>query len=193
MDKLFDQEGLVDSNTTIGFEITAEEIYRITKETYPVFAKYFESNLKPRLHKYVFQHNRRREIEKKIWTNNNAESLDSILKLTTNWRTKSTSELIDKLYRETKIKFADYRSALHDTGNYRLASSEIKTTKKTHYLVNGTVWRCKQEEEKRELFFAFLSDKKKKQTQKYILQTMESSLCQTRQKGQRRNRMPNKG
>ena len=161
MNKLFDQDGPVDSNTTVDFDVRADEIDSTTKEKYPVFAHYFESNLKPRLQKYVFQPNRRREDDK-LWTNNNAESLNNILKLTTNWRPKCTSELIDKLYRETKLQFSDYRSALHDTGNYRLVSSE------KHYLVNGAVWRCRSEEEKCELFSAFLGDKKKRQRQKYI-------------------------
>ena len=62
----------------------------------------------------------------------------------------------------TEIHFMDYRSALHIDGNYRLAQSEKK------YEVKPSLWRCKTEPEKRELFLSFLADKKRKPIQKYI-------------------------
>ena len=161
MARLFSENGLADANSTVDFDNKCHELESSTKEKYPVFARYLETNLEPRLRKHVFQPNRKRHGEK-MWTNNNAESLNNILKLSTDWRPKSTQELIQKLHNVTKLQFSDYRSALHDTENYRLAGSEKL------YLVNGALWRCKSEEEKQKIFAAFLSDKKKKQKQKYI-------------------------
>ena len=137
-----------------------EEIDNSTRERYPVFAKYFESNLKARLQNYVFNPNRSRNSSKQ-WTNNNAESIN-ILKLSTCWRPKSTQELIEKLYQVTHLCFMDYRSAMHITGNYRLSTNE------KHYLADDALWRCKTEEDKRKLFLTFLHDKKKKPKQQHI-------------------------
>ena len=101
---------------------------------YPVFATYFDNHLKTRLHNFVFIPNRKLKSEK-LWTNNNAESLNNILKLETNWRPKATHELIEKIYQVTALHFMDYRSALHDIENYRLSPNERQ------YVVNDALWR----------------------------------------------------
>ena len=41
-------------------------------------------------------------------------------------------------------------------------------TNEKHYLVEDALWRCKTEDEKHNIFLGFLSDKKKKQKQRYI-------------------------
>ena len=83
MDSLFGQDGIADANTTIEFDTKSAELEISTKEKYPAFAKYYETNLQPRLRKHVFEPNRKR-VEKKLWTNNNAESLNNILKISVN-------------------------------------------------------------------------------------------------------------
>ena len=88
MTQLFGDDGIVEANTTVDFEARSGEIDNWTKEKYPVSAKYFESNLRAKLQNYVFSPNRSRESSKQ-WTNNNAESINNILKLSTSWRPKS--------------------------------------------------------------------------------------------------------
>ena len=160
MNKLFGDDGVVEADTTIEFETKSEQLDNLVRDKYPAFANYYDSRLQPRLKNYVFQPNRSRTD--KLWTNNNAESLNNILKLATNWRPSCTKDLIEKLHCVTEIHFMDYRSALHIDGNYRLAQSEKK------YEVKPSLWRCKTEPEKRELFLSFLADKKRKPIQKYI-------------------------
>ena len=75
------------------------------------------------------------------------------------------------------------RSALHSTGNYRLNSNE------KHYLVDDALWRCKTEEEKHNMFLAFLNDKKKKQKQKYI--TSKDGILSVPDKAKRIAKKPN--
>ena len=53
----------------------------------------------------------------------------------------------------------DYRSALHDAGNYRLTRHE------NAYHVNDALWRCKSEEERQQLFMKYLKDCKKEKEQ----------------------------
>lgn len=64
MGRLFEENGLSDGNTTIDFDTKSEELDGLIKDKYPIFAKYFETNLKPRLRKYVFQPNRKGEDKK---------------------------------------------------------------------------------------------------------------------------------
>ena len=126
MAQIFGDAGITDANTSVEFLARAETIVNSTRERYPVFAIYFESNLKSRLQNYLFILNRPRHSTKQ-WTNNN------ILKLSTSWRPTSTKELIEKLHNLTELHFMDYRSTLHSTGNYRL------DTKEKLYLIDDAI------------------------------------------------------
>jgi hypothetical protein len=60
------------------------------------------------------------------WTNNNAESMNNILKIDTNWTPQSTPDLINKISDVIKLHLIDLRRALYGTGNYRLCSQYKK-------------------------------------------------------------------
>ena len=49
MAQIFGDAGITDPNTSVDFLARAEQIDNSTRERYPVFAIYFESNLKSRL------------------------------------------------------------------------------------------------------------------------------------------------
>ena len=104
--------------------------------TSPSASAYFDKNLKGRLQQYVFEPCRK-DGGKRNWTNNNAESMNNILKLAVDWKPQCTRDLIEKIYSVTELHFMDYRSALHDAGNYRLIRQEHA------YHVNDALWRCK--------------------------------------------------
>ena len=89
-------------------------------------------------------------------------NLNNILKISVDWRSKDTEELILKLFSVSELHFMDYRSALHDSGNYELVPEEKS------YRVPDKVWRCKSEEEKKDIFAKFLSDSRRKQKAKYV-------------------------
>lgn len=129
-------------------------------ENYPRFETYFDKHLKERLKQYVFEPCR--EVSgRRNWTNNNAESINNILKLAVDWKPQGARELIEKIYTVTELHFLDYRSALHDDGNYRLTKAE------SQYRVADALWRCKSGAERKELFVNFLKDSKKRK-RKYI-------------------------
>ena len=161
MNSLFGDGGIVDANCTVDFNSRTTDFEDMLKNKYPAFEQYYTQNLKPRLQKYVFEPTRK-ENANKNWTNNNAESINNILKISVDWRPKHTEELILKLYSVTELHFMDYRSALHDSGNYELVPEEKS------YHVPDAVWRCKSEEEKKSIFASFLSDSKRKQKAKYV-------------------------
>ncbi|KAL3876327.1 hypothetical protein ACJMK2_034189 [Sinanodonta woodiana] len=146
MAKIFGTGGITNSNTTIDFDSRSEDLETIINEQYPTFASYFISNLKPRLN----------------WTNNNAESINKNLNLSVDWKPKHTQDLINNLFSVTQLHVMDYRSALHDSGNYQLTKEE------NIYMINNSVWRCKSEIHKTEIFAKFLKDFKRTQKSKYI-------------------------
>ena len=72
------------------------------------------------------------------------------------WKSQCTKELFEKIHSVTELHFLDYRRALHDSGNYRLA----RNFKEYAYNVNDALWRCISDDEKEELFLNFLKDSK---------------------------------
>ena len=154
MTSIFGDNGIVDANTTIDFETRSTEIANKFSEDLPTFTDYFNGRLKPKLYEHVFKPNRQNST-KELWTNNNAESINNIFKLSVDWKPKRAADLVEKIYDITELHFMDYRSAMHDSGNYRL------TKPYQNYKVSDAVWRCKTEEEKRKLFEGLLTDRKK--------------------------------
>ena len=110
---------------------------------------------------YVFEPCRK-DAGKRNWNNNNVESINNILKLAVDWRPQCTRELIEKIYSITELHFMDYRSMLHDVGNYRLTKNEYA------YHVNDALWRCKSDDEKQEILVKYLKDCKKRKRKPYI-------------------------
>ena len=63
-----------------------------------------------------------KEMSEKLWTNNNAESINHVFKIAVNWKPQSTPELMNKLYDCVDIQFHQtseekndiFNSFLHD-------------------------------------------------------------------------------
>ena len=85
---------------------------------------------------------RNKEMSEKLWTNNNAESINHVFKLAVNWKPQSTAELINKLNDCVDIQFHQLRGALHFSGDYMLIPRQ------EHYRIPDQLWRCKTSEEK---------------------------------------------
>ena len=120
MDSLFGTLGIVNADDIIDFETKSVELTDKLAE-YPQFKTYFEKRLKERINSFVNvprRHNK--EMSEKLWTNNNAESINHVFKLAVNWKPQSTAELINKLYDCVDIQFHHLRGALHFSGDYML-------------------------------------------------------------------------
>ena len=112
-------------------------------ENYKQFVKYYDSRLKPRISSFVTEANKRMNT-KKLWTNNNAESMNRVMKVTVNWKPQSTPELIQRLYDMVDLEFINLGSALHSTDEYELTSSY------KIYVVADMVWKTKKTGRKRQ-------------------------------------------
>ena len=142
MSRIFGEDGITDAISTIDFELRSEDLKQSMHEDYPRFETYFDKYLKDRLKQYVFEPCREDPVRKK-WTNKNAESINNILKLAVDWKPQRAREQIEKIYSVTELHFLDYRSALHDDGNYRLTKAN------SQYRVADALWRCKSEAQKK--------------------------------------------
>ena len=96
MSRIFGEDGISDANSTIDFESRSEDLKLSLHEEYPRFETYFDKHLKERLKQYVFEPCR--EVSgRRNWTNNNAESINNILKLAVDWKPQGARELIEKI------------------------------------------------------------------------------------------------
>lgn len=58
----------------------------------------------------------------KLWTNNNCESMNNILKLCANWAPQKMSQFVDKICDEIRLHLKDLKKSLYcNDGNYVLA------------------------------------------------------------------------
>ena len=89
----------------------------------------------------VILYNEEQLKEVKHWNNNNCESLNNILKLSTNWKVLKLPDLIEKIYSIIKLQYA-MRRALHGHGNYQVIP-QLRS-----FVLSNTAWSQKNEDEK---------------------------------------------
>ena len=112
---------------------------------------YLNNFFKTRLNNYVRQLNLNAKTSG-LWTNNNAKSINHVLKINTNWKPQSLTALIEKLFSIVKLQYLDARRAMYRAGNFCLHSQY------TMYAVQETVWRQKTKEQKDNAFDKFRKD-----------------------------------
>lgn len=90
--------GIVDSNSSFEFEERSNKLLEKTEIQFPAFTNYYEKHLKSKLHDHVFKPRHENNNQDRMWTNNNTESINNIIKLSTHWQPQNTSDLVEKLY-----------------------------------------------------------------------------------------------
>ncbi|KAK3103522.1 hypothetical protein FSP39_019838 [Pinctada imbricata] len=147
IEKIFGDAGVVNADDTYSFEARCEEVKDAASQN-PTFVKYFEKQFKPKLFNHVYD--KGLKSENNLWTNNNCESINNILKLETNWKPQNTPSLIEKITNVIKLHFLDLKRALHGEGNYRLAGPYRK------FQVSPMLFKSKTKEEREKMFQKFL-------------------------------------
>ena len=149
---IFGDQGLVNANDSFEFERISSEIVSTTDSEQ--FKNYFSVCFKDRVGKYVTEPRRAEKDSGKLWTNNNSETMNHVLKMAVDWKPKATPELVDKIYDVVNLQFLDMKRVLYGNGNYRIAP------KFSAYVIPKLTWRQKSNEQKRMLFKNFLKDSK---------------------------------
>ena len=136
---------------------------------FPKFAEYFWKHLKPTLENYVNIPNRGTHYSK-LWTNNNCESINHIIKMDADRKSYKTPELITLSHEITLLHFN-----LYCGGNYRLAGDFRR------YGIKREHWQAFTEDKKNEVFDNFIRNRKNARfsnnVQKEIEQSIKSTIC----------------
>jgi hypothetical protein len=148
---IFGNDGLINAKDLVEFEMKVMSLSSMILDAAPSFVDYFESSLVQRVREYIYKPKLSVDYIPLNWTNNNCESLNNILKLSTNWKVLKLPDLIEKMYSIVKLQYADMRRALHGHGNYQV----IPTLKS--FVLSNVAWCQKNEEEKSKHFHRFIS------------------------------------
>ena len=156
MDVVFGPEGLVNAETSMIFEERSVKIADEMKDQTQL-CNYYQKLMKPRIQSFVTEPRRiNKEFGDNLWTNNNSESVNHIFKRAVDWKPQTTPELVKKLYDCVRIQFVHLRGCLHGHCDYQLAPSH------KHYYIPDPVWRCKEQNDKDNVYDNFLHDKRRK-------------------------------
>jgi len=93
-EKVFGDEGVINANDSVTFAERVKGVEAIYVNDR--LQKYMEKRLYPSIHDYVLEP-AWRHLSSTSWTNNNAESLNHVLKLSTQWKLQTMPDLISKL------------------------------------------------------------------------------------------------
>ena len=162
VDSIFDEEGILTADDSVVFEDRNRVILKLVKN-YPKFVSYCTNKVIPVLKNYLFFPSKDRKLERN-WTNNNAESLNHIMKLDAKWKPGKTVEMIENLYGITELHFKDFRRALYGGGNYRLANKSLKT----RFGVSKDEWCILSESERTDKFQTFLRNQNRKSNSDFV-------------------------
>ena len=114
------------------------------------FSQYFNSNLRKVLESDHYQ-----AIENQLWSNNDSESMNHVIKNETDWEIKTVSQLVQVLKGIVERQYFDMKASLYGSGNYALAGIY------TLYRVNFSRWNISKEETKDKMFNSLIEDSKK--------------------------------
>ena len=113
----------------------------------------------------------RDKVISKLWTNNNAESINNRLKEVVDWKQHSLPDLTDKIKTVSNIQFNNLRRAMYDRGDYIIISNM------STYIIDEDIWFQKTPEEKTDRFVKFLNAKIPAENSSYIFASSVNLNC----------------
>ena len=152
VNSLFGENGLTDANSTVIFDHRLIDVNELLTEKASDFKKYMDNRLAPMIRDHVNLPSRLKKMDKD-WTNNNAESINNILKIGTNHKVEDMPDLIDIIYRLVKSMYKDVEKAFVGLGNYKLRPSY------DHYKISVDAWCNKRDSERKKIMQRFYRDK----------------------------------
>lgn len=117
---IFGQHGMTHADSHVIYEIRTEQAEDIITEKAPSFHQYFKRTMKPLLDENINCVLSRAEVVPG-WTNNNAESMNHVIKMAIDWQPKAIPTLVDTLRDIIKGQYIDAERAMIGRGDYRLA------------------------------------------------------------------------
>jgi len=143
--KIFGPTGLVRLTDRGEYDDKVVSILDDYEGVYPRFAAYMDKRLINTLRKHVTEPLMTQSNDD-LWTNNNCESINHVLKLTIDWKPQLLPLLIDGVRDVVSVRLNDLRAAMHGIGNYRLVPDYQR------HFVPTTTWRTLDETDRTRLF-----------------------------------------
>ena len=113
---LFGQGGLRDCCDVVSFDAVADQLRQGVLTTAPSqFVEYFERRIVGHMRQNVLAGDRMN-----VWTNNNCESMNNVLKHSVNWQPRQLPDLIDRIKQLVVAQYADADRAIVNLGDYAL-------------------------------------------------------------------------
>jgi hypothetical protein len=134
-----------------------DNLWGIVDTMAPRFKPYLQTRIEPLIREYVNLPGRLRHIEKQ-WSNNNAESMNNILKIGTNHKLEDLTTLIETIQTIVNSMYKDVEKALVSVGNLKLSRNF------EHHCLSVDVWVNKTKEERNTLLNKFYRDKGRSNT-----------------------------
>lgn len=101
IDALFGDNGIVLAENSIMFDQKVEEVKKLCSTE---FSRHLTNKLIPVLKENTIMK------DNKLWTNNNSESINSILKLETEWKSQNLTDLASSLGKTFRAQFKEMRT-----------------------------------------------------------------------------------
>lgn len=156
LSSLFKEGGVAFSNDSLTFDTRVKNLRTMLQTKYPLAENYLCDRLVP----LIANHTCFTELKSatlSLWTNNNCESMNHVLKSAINWKPQQLPQLICKLYDVVKCQFVDLQKCLYGQGNFKLDK------RLCHLLVDPNEWVNKSNSDKQKLYEKLLKARLKQQ------------------------------
>ena len=127
LDKIFGDDGLLTADER------CEELESISQSISRNFLKYFQKRLKDILRQKRHDPEVATQTDK-MWTNNNCESINHVLKQAIDWKRQPLLDFITCVNELVDAQFKDLKRAMVNMGRFRLAETHRQ------FVVSKTVW-----------------------------------------------------
>ncbi|XP_039247589.2 uncharacterized protein LOC120325535 [Styela clava] len=152
LSSLFRDDGIARAVSNEEFETKSVECKRLISKFPEDIKRYITAQIMPLLAEYVVKL-RNGLMQKALWTNNNSESMNNLIKVDIDWKPQKLPQLIKKFKDHAILQYTDMRRAIHGRGNYSLSSRFKK------YSYSNAVWREMGEGQKEKIFQKLIFEK----------------------------------
>ena len=90
-----------------------------------------------------------------LWTNNNCESMNNVIKIATDWKIQKVPQLINVIKGIVQKQYLDLKASIYGSGNFKLSGAY------TLYKINFGKWKTSNEMLKTKYFQMLLEDSKR--------------------------------
>ena len=150
LDKIFGENGILNATDVYQYEARSAHLLTLPVASNGQFNAYFVKTLEPKLRLNFNNLTKEGPASASKWTNNNAESMNNLMKIDIDWKPQSTPTLINTIGSMVELQFLDLKRALYSKGNYRLHGFSRK------FAIREDIYRNKTEEAQLKYFTNFL-------------------------------------